>query len=445
MYRTTDCKNIQAGTVGYGAAARPVKRVPRASGGVVRRSIGLVAAVFALGVAPHSEGLRAQSGCTDPLAVNYDPAARVYDGSCVYRDTTLRAESSQILPGVLHETSGLVRWDGYFWTHNDDRDTKLYAISHAGEILDTLRLADSGNRDWEAIDGTDDYLLLGDFGNNATGGRNDLHILRIDKAGLKAGFVRIDTLHFHYSDKPLLEPTPNGLSDYDCEAMVTLGDSVLLFSKQWLSQGTKVYGLPGVPGHHSARLLDSIEVKGMVTGAALHPSGDIVALCGYSRSGQPFIYLLYGYTGTRFSRGFTRKLYLDLFFHQIEAVEWFDDHRLILTNERSGNMPPILNPQSVHIVNLLGLLPGGTSGTKDHTARTQELTVYPTPCSVSCSVEVPVSLNGQKLRAVDMSGQVWLDTTAISGRMDIPTAHWPNGQYIVQIGSLIAQMIIYKN
>lgn len=445
MHLTTDCREIQTGTVVCGAAAGPVRRGPRASAGVIRRSIGLVATVFALGVATPSEGLWAQAGCMDPLAENYDPAARVYDGSCVYRDTTLRAESSQILPGVLKETSGLVRCDGFFWTHNDDTDTRLYAISPAGEILDTLRLADRGNRDWEAIDGNEDYLFLGDFGNNATGGRNDLHILRIDKADLKTGFVRIDTLHFHYSDKPLLEPAPNGLSDHDCEAMVALGDSVLLFSKQWLSQGTKVYGLPGVPGHHSARLLDSIEVNGMVTGAALHPSGDIVALCGYSRSGQPFIYLLYGYTGTRFSRGFTRKIYLDLFFHQIEAVEWFDDHRLILTNERSGNMPPLLNPQSVHVVDLRGLLPGVSTGTKDQAAHTEELTVYPNPCSESCSVEVPVSLHGQKLRAVDMSGQVWLDTTAIKGRMDIPTAHWPSGQYIVQIGSLSAQLMIHKN
>src|SRR5690606_37770101 len=101
--------------------------------------------------------------------------------------------------------------------------------------------------------------------------------------------------------------------------------------------------------------------------------------------------------------------------------------------------------QSVHVVDLRGLLPGVSTGTKDQAAHTEELTVYPNPCSESCSVEVPLSLHGQQLRAVDMSGQVWLDTTAIKGRMDIPTAHWPSGQYIVLVGSLSAQMHIYKN
>ncbi|RMG60561.1 MAG: T9SS C-terminal target domain-containing protein, partial [Bacteroidetes bacterium] len=71
--------------------------------------------------------LRAQPGCTDPLATNYDPTATVNDGSCQYPNTTVNPQDQYPLSDSLRETSGLAAYAGWFWTHNDDTDTLLYA------------------------------------------------------------------------------------------------------------------------------------------------------------------------------------------------------------------------------------------------------------------------------------------------------------------------------
>ena len=40
-------------------------------------------------------------------------------------------EDTMELSEELEETSGLILWDGYLWTHNDNADTKLYGLEAA--------------------------------------------------------------------------------------------------------------------------------------------------------------------------------------------------------------------------------------------------------------------------------------------------------------------------
>ena len=58
---------------------------------------------------------RAQkSGCTDPLAINYDQSATINDGSCRYNPANIGALASLDLDGVLSETSGIIFWENEF-------------------------------------------------------------------------------------------------------------------------------------------------------------------------------------------------------------------------------------------------------------------------------------------------------------------------------------------
>jgi hypothetical protein len=66
--------------------------------------------------------LKAQLGCTDPLANNYNPAATQNDGSCTYQNANISPIRSNTLPALLDETSGLIFWNDKIWTHNDDID-----------------------------------------------------------------------------------------------------------------------------------------------------------------------------------------------------------------------------------------------------------------------------------------------------------------------------------
>jgi hypothetical protein len=119
-------------------------------------------------------------GCTDPLSKNFNPAT-VNDGSCTYRSAKVRVKYSIQLPATLHETSGLVLNDNV-WTTNDDTDTTIYGVDTTGVIQKKVALKKVVNKDWEEISQDNTYFYIGDFGNNVSGNRKDLHILRIEES-----------------------------------------------------------------------------------------------------------------------------------------------------------------------------------------------------------------------------------------------------------------------
>ncbi len=121
-------------------------------------------------------------GCTDPLANNYDPSATQNDGSCIYDPVNLKPLTTLPLSSTLSETSGLIVWEDYVWTHNDNTDTILYGLDTlTAEVMDEHPLPGVENIDWEEISQDEQYIYVGDFGNNGSGNRTDLHILRVDK------------------------------------------------------------------------------------------------------------------------------------------------------------------------------------------------------------------------------------------------------------------------
>ena len=73
------------------------------------------------------------SGCTDPLATNYNTEATINDGSCTYGTSTVSAAVTHELPVIMEETSGLIYWNNKIWTHNDDADINLYSFSFDNE------------------------------------------------------------------------------------------------------------------------------------------------------------------------------------------------------------------------------------------------------------------------------------------------------------------------
>ncbi len=124
------------------------------------------------------------SGCTDPLSKNYNPVATINDGSCDYASVKIKPKYSVKLDAILKETSSLTQSDSLLWTSNDDTDTALYAIDTKGIIQNKIQLKNVTNTDWEEISQDSLYFYIGDFGNNVSGNRKDLHILRVEKKSL---------------------------------------------------------------------------------------------------------------------------------------------------------------------------------------------------------------------------------------------------------------------
>ena len=295
-------------------------------------------------------------GCTDPLSINFNPKATENNGSCVYASAKIRAKSSMVLNDSLNETSGLILFDNLFWTHNDDHDTTIYGMDSNGKVQKKIKLEKVKNNDWEEISQDSSYIYIGDFGNNFQGNRKNLHLLRIEKKSFLLNKPSIDTISFSYSNQSDFGIQKENSTNFDCEAFVVSQDSIYLFSKQWSEKKTSVYVFPKIPGKHTAKLKETLNVAGLITGATLLAAGNGIVLCGYSRMLQPFLYLLYDYKSNNFSAGNKRKIKLSLPFHQIEGIESLDGKLFYLTNESIIKRPIIKIPQKIHTVDLSSYL-----------------------------------------------------------------------------------------
>jgi hypothetical protein len=176
--------------------------------------------------------LKAQErGCTDPLANNYNSSAIINDGSCTYPPYVITPISTINLPSIINETSGLVLDGDSIWTHNDDSDINLYRCSVKDIGYTAFPLKGSENIEWEDMSSDDIYFYMGDFGNNSAGNRTDLRVLRVKKADIMKGSMSIDTIRFTYEDQIINGSQTANTTDFDCEAMTVIGDSIVLFSK----------------------------------------------------------------------------------------------------------------------------------------------------------------------------------------------------------------------
>jgi hypothetical protein len=273
-------------------------------------------------------------GCTDTEAYNRDPSATENDGSCLYNSVWVEPCNALGLSGDLAETSGLVFWDGLLWTQNDNSDTRLFGLDPAtGEVSREYYLEGVVNTDWEELSQDEEFIYIGDFGNNSSGNRTDLHILRIGKESLLAGDPLIDTIGFSYSDQIDFSQRGPNQTDFDCEAFVVSQDSIFLFTKQWLTTYTSLYSMPKVPGKHVAHKRAFFNLQGLVTGAEYFESKGLLVLCAYDSLLHPFLYLFYDYKDYDFFSGNKRKIDLRLQFTQVEGVASPDGLSYYISNE----------------------------------------------------------------------------------------------------------------
>ena len=296
------------------------------------------------------------SGCTDPLSKNYNSLATINDGSCAYVSVKIKPKYSIKLNALLKETSSLIHSDSLLWTSNDNTETVLYGMNTKGVIQNKMQLKNVTNTDWEEISQDSDFIYIGDFGNNLTGNRKDLQILRIEKKSLNTEKQKIDTLSFSYSNQKDFKTNKANATNFDCEAFIVSGENIYLFTKQWKERKTSIYQIPKLPGKHIAQLKESYDVDGLVTSATFLPEKKLLVLAGYSRFLSPFVYLFYDYNGSDFFSGNKRKINISLPLHQVEGITTQDGLHYYLTNENFSRRPLINIPQQLHHFDLSAFL-----------------------------------------------------------------------------------------
>nr|WP_299201150.1 T9SS type A sorting domain-containing protein [uncultured Brumimicrobium sp.] len=381
-------------------------------------------------------------GCTDSEAENFNESATINDGSCQYIIDTIAPNSSAMLSNTISETSGLIMWNKQLCTHNDSNgDAILYAIDSVnGAITNTLSIPGEINVDWEDLSQDDDYIYIGDFGNNISGNREDLKILKISKSSMLNNSPAVESINFSYSDQIDFTPQETNTTDFDCEAFIVTTDSIFLFTKQWNEQKTSIYALPKSPGTYVAQHKTTIEVEGLITGANFIESKNTLTLCGYSTALHPFIYLIYDFQNFDLPTANKRKIVLSMPFHQVEAITSTNGLKYFITNE---NFSTFNLKQQLHTIDLTPFLekhPPYSLGVSNHKTK-KEFSVYPVPSYHYINIKAKEDINFNDYLMLNYLGQMVLSGTWDLNQKRIDISELPIGVYQLKIGRFTQKIV----
>lgn len=364
-------------------------------------------------------------GCTDPLATNFNSNANQNDGSCLYPNTNVNPIVSWDLPATAVETSGLLYWAGALWTHNDNSDINLYSIDTLSNpaTLSGFNLGQLSNYDWEDIDQDSLYLYLGDVGNNGNGNRTDLKFYRIAKNSIITGNPEVDTILFSYATQTDFSGTGANNSDYDCEAFIVKGDSIYLFTKEWVANQSRLFVIPKSPGTYTANFISQFNVQGLITGAVYHQNPELVTLCGYTETLQPFAYLLYDFDGNDFFNGNKRRLGINLLFHQIEGITTTDGLSFFMSNEKF-QQSILTTDQKLHRFDLSPYLETYFTGLGLNEKVLSEILIYPNPAEDEVVISCPEAYVGKTFSIFNSKGELIESSTITSTKTRLSISNW---------------------
>jgi hypothetical protein len=242
------------------------------------------------------------------------------------------------LPGKLRESSGLVYTPYGLFTLSDNKSPEIYRIDTAnGKILQTIIILNHDFTDKEALAYDENYLYIGDFGNN-NDNRTDLKIVKIkfdDISGQAISEVTGEAIHFYYPEQKHFSGNDR-IRAFDCEAMIVLGDSIFLFTKQRNDHYTTLYVLPVESGTYGAHKKGSFNAGGLITDAAYHLKSNTLVLLGYQKKHQfPFIWKFDGFTGSTSFNANAQKIslhYASLAW-QTEGITFISENEIFISCE----------------------------------------------------------------------------------------------------------------
>jgi hypothetical protein len=236
------------------------------------------------------------------------------------------AARSRILPGVL------------FTINDSGHDPVVFAFDTTGRALGSWRVPGVANRDWEALSvgpcPAGSCLYLADTGDNLER-RPAVTIYRLREPATFARFggtsdttpLELDSALVRYPEHP-----------NDVEALWAGDDGSLSLVTKGRRDGVRLFHVPVAAfGAGAAVTAELQQVLPMVpdqrlgrwvTDAARAPDGRRVAIRTYT---ELYLYPLFPSGGL----GTPRVCNLAGLEPQGEGVEWLDDHRLLLTSERS--------------------------------------------------------------------------------------------------------------
>lgn len=250
------------------------------------------------------------------------------------------------LSDLVDESSGLAFLNNNLITFNDSGGSNsLYEIDILnGEVIRTVDIINATNTDWEDVSVDSEYIYIGDFGNNY-GNRQDLLIYKIsisDFLNSADNSVYAEEINFSYSDQTSFQSNPYN-SNFDAESIISLNDSLYVFTKNWVDGKSNVYSISKNAGNYIASKVDSVDVQGLITAAEYNINSNTLTLLGYDTD-SPFIVELSNFNESNFSQGLITKFPLivpETSSIQTEGLTNIDNHYYISAEDYLGN-PQVL-------------------------------------------------------------------------------------------------------
>jgi len=199
------------------------------------------------------------------------------------------------LPGEIAETSALVcTGDQQFLTINDSGNPAvLYRLDQQGRIVQRLNI-EAQNQDWEALTMHQGKLWIADIGNN-TGQRTELQLYTLPLPAPSDTTIPVTTYRLRYPG-----PTPKAPAlyqhEFDAEALVSTSSELLLFSKNWQGDTSRVYQVDTSQTASELQQVGTTSVlPGLITDVAYSATAQVFIVAGYQNFRQnPLPLLLSG-------------------------------------------------------------------------------------------------------------------------------------------------------
>ncbi|MBI1221202.1 MAG: hypothetical protein GC180_01255 [Bacteroidetes bacterium] len=340
------------------------------------------------------------------------------------------------LPVEVRESSGLEWVAGGLWSFNDSGNPPfLFQLdSNDGTIIKKVTIGNYGNTDWEDIASDSDYLYVGDFGNN-DGNRKDLKVLRIPVASLMSlsdTTVDAEAIEFSYSDQTDFNPA--GGTNFDCESMLAMGNSLYLFTKDRGDYHTRVYPLSKIPGTYSISSVATFNSACLITAADINPSQNTIALLAYSsgKTGSR-IFLLSNFSGNAIFSGKIQDILLTPNANgwQTEGLLFLSDERIFVSCEATSSYP-----SGLYSIDLPYLKSDPLSVGKLSNADTIHL--YPVPSTGWVYISGMDEITSDSTLVMDPSGKQFTVPIRKEGRGSIAMdlSELPSGTYFLRLTSL---------
>lgn len=232
------------------------------------------------------------------------------------------------LPDILEETSGLAILNDTLWTLNDSgNEAALYAISTKGALLDK-RYTTKTNIDWEDMTIVNGNMLVADMGNNF-GTRKNLHLLEIDLSN--GGATTLDSIPFHYPEQDNFDFQQ--ITHFDAEGIVVVENKIVVFTKNRSTLTSEVYVIS--PSGGPATKMGSLAVGSLITGADYHQESKTLALTGYRRDDNQYLYVIDNFSLSAVADANISQYNLDFNGAQIEAISIIDAKTFWITSEET--------------------------------------------------------------------------------------------------------------